>query len=148
MAPSIPKAFYTELVNDSSVNMIAGKTYDLLASAELAVVTSGTATLETALFSVPQVVCYKGSFISYIIAKNLIDLNFISLVNLIMDKEIVTELIQNECSPENISKELELLEDDNHRNKLLSDYQDLKDKLGSSGASKLTAQLMLKSLKD
>ncbi len=146
MAPSIPLDFYRSLVKNPSIELVAGRTYDLLNSADMALVTSGTATLETALFSVPQVVCYKGNFISYIIAKNLIDLKFISLVNLIMDKEIVTELIQNECNPENISRELELLKNEVHRKQLLSDYEDLKVKLGNSGASKLTAHLMLKSL--
>jgi len=110
----------------------------------LAVVTSGTATLETALFGVPQVVCYKGSQFSYQIAKRLIKVKYISLVNLIMDKMIVKELIQNECTSENIRMEvLRIIEDDSYRNTMLTELENLKLSLGGGGASKKVAQSLL-----
>ena len=146
-APSIPEEFYSNIINTKKVKLIANQTYDLLSSAKLALVTSGTATLETALFEVPQIVCYKGNWISYFIAKNLVDIKFISLVNLIMDKEIVKELIQKECNPQNISREFELLETSSKQSEIKENYGLLKSKLGNSGASKLTAELMLKKLK-
>ncbi len=115
--------------------------YDLLNNASLAMVTSGTATLETALFKVPEVVCYKGSNISYQIAKRLIKVKYISLVNLIMDKPVVKELIQHDLTPENINEELKKLESSSGT--LLAEYNQLIDKLGGGGASEKTAQLML-----
>ena len=108
-------------------------------------VTSGTATLETALFKVPEVVCYKGSSISYQIAKRLIKVKYISLVNLIMDQLVVTELIQNDLTPKNIIRELKLLEDSNSpaRQKLKETYTELEKKLGGGGASDHVAKLIL-----
>ena len=98
-APSQDFEFYQQFLTTQNVKFISNKTYDLLSVAHAALVTSGTATLETALFKVPQVVCYKGSWISYQIAKRIITLKYISLVNLIMDKTVVTELIQEELNP-------------------------------------------------
>ncbi|MEM7162952.1 MAG: lipid-A-disaccharide synthase [Bacteroidota bacterium] len=146
MAPSLDIEFYDSIVQKRNVKFVRNQTYSLLKSAKIALVTSGTATLETALFEVPQVVCYKGNYLSYLIAKNLIDLKFISLVNLIMDEAVVTELIQKDCTSENILREFELLEktENYHRQKEL--YGRLKEILGSQGASKLTAELMLKSM--
>ena len=105
-APSQEFWFYKQFIGSKKVSFINNKTYDLLSVASAALVTSGTATLETALFKVPQVVCYKGGFISYQIAKRIITLKFISLVNLIMDKEVVTELIQNDFTKTNLKKEV------------------------------------------
>jgi lipid-A-disaccharide synthase len=105
-------------------------------------VTSGTATLETALFKVPQVVCYKGSRISYEIAKRVIKLKYISLVNLILDKEVVTELIQSDFNSERLQNELSVILDPYQRAKLFLDYYDLEKKLGGAGASKKTAVLI------
>ena len=105
-APSQDFEFYQPFIKASNVKFIANKTYDLLSVSTAALVTSGTATLETALFKIPQVVCYKGSTISYQIAKRIITLKFISLVNLIMDKEVVKELIQNEFNTKNLKREL------------------------------------------
>ncbi|WP_235498597.1 lipid-A-disaccharide synthase, partial [Flavobacterium sp. Leaf359] len=105
-APSQEYDFYKQFLKDQNVHFISNRTYDLLSIASAALVTSGTATLETALFKVPEVVCYKGNWISYQIAKRIITLKYISLVNLIMDKEVVTELIQGECNPKRIRKEL------------------------------------------
>ncbi len=146
-APSQDFSFYQNIIGDKKVSFINNKTYDLLSIATAALVTSGTATLETALFKVPQVVCYKGSYISYQIAKRIITLKFISLVNLIMDKEVVTELIQNDFNKINLKKELTKILDTNHREKLFLDYFELEKKLGGRGASEKTAKLIVANLK-
>lgn len=108
--------------------------------------TSGTATLETALFNVPQVVCYKGSSISYQIAKRVINVKYISLVNLIVDHEIVKELIQSEFNHENLKTELGKLLDAQMVQPVLDGYLLLKEKLGNSGASKKAARKMVEFL--
>jgi lipid-A-disaccharide synthase len=115
--------------------------------ATAALVTSGTATLETALFKVPEVVCYKGSWVSYQIAKRIITLKYISLVNLIMDKEVVTELIQDDCTSLRIKEELAKILDQQNRDQLLDQYDQLEQQLGGIGASQKTAQLIVASLK-
>jgi lipid-A-disaccharide synthase len=145
-APSQEHAFYFPFLKNKNVHFIANKTYDLLSHATAALVTSGTATLETALFKVPEVVCYKGSWASYQIAKRIITLKYISLVNLIMDKEVVTELIQEKCNTKNIKTELKKLLEPKYRNQLLKEYDALEQKLGGIGASKKTAQLIVRSL--
>jgi lipid-A-disaccharide synthase len=134
-APAVEDAFYNELLKDySNVSHVANQTYGLLLKANAALVTSGTATLETALFGVPEVVCYKGSAISYQIAKRVIKVKYISLVNLIMDRLVVNELIQDELTPENLARELkELLFDPARINKLKQDYAALKELLGKGG---------------
>ena len=99
----------------SNVSYVANQTYDLLMQSKAALVTSGTATLETALFAVPEVVCYKGSWLSYQIGKRLVNVKYISLVNLIMDKLVVKELIQNDLTVENLKKELEELLNNSNR---------------------------------
>ncbi|MCE9539576.1 MAG: lipid-A-disaccharide synthase [Bacteroidetes bacterium] len=146
-APSQSKEFYQTFISNSDVEIVYNQTYQLLQKAEVALVTSGTATLETALFGVPEVVCYKGGAISYAIAKRLVKVKYISLVNLIMDKEIVKELIQGELNETNLKVELDKLLNPGTRNKLLADYAVLVDKLGGSGASKKTASLMINYLK-
>ena len=118
-----------------------------MSNATAALVTSGTATLETALFKVPEVVCYKGSWVSYQIAKRIITLKYISLVNLIMNEEVVTELIQEQCSKNQIRKELKKILDPKYRETLLSQYNTLEEKLGGIGASQKTAQLIVDDLK-
>jgi lipid-A-disaccharide synthase len=105
-APSQEFEFYKQFLTTQNVKFVSNKTYDLLSISTAALVTSGTATLETALFKVPEVVCYKGNWISYQIAKRIITLKYISLVNLIMDKQVVTELIQDDCNPKRIKEEL------------------------------------------
>ena len=115
--------------------------------AHAAVVTSGTATLETALFKVPEVVCYKTSWISYEIGKRLVKLKYISLVNLILDKEAVTELIQSDFNKKMVSRELTKILDDDNRTVLFSDYHELEDKLGGIGASVKTAKLIIEETK-
>ena len=132
---------------NENVKFISNKTYDLLSHSHAALVTSGTATLETALFNVPEVVCYKGSWISYQIAKRIITLKYISLVNLIMDKEVVKELIQDELNTKNLKLELEKILNPENRAILFKNYAELKLKLGGEGASRKTAELIVHSLK-
>ena len=124
-APSQDELFYKSFIKTSNVHLLLNKTYDLLSVSYAALVTSGTATLETALFKVPQVVCYKGNQISYEIAKRIIKLNYISLVNLILDKEAVTELIQSDFNKKMVSRELTKILDDDNRTVLFSDYHEL-----------------------
>ncbi|WBX76203.1 lipid-A-disaccharide synthase [Tenacibaculum ovolyticum] len=145
-APSQPYEFYKGFIGGKNVKFINNKTYDLLSISHAALVASGTATLETALFKVPQVVCYKGSNISYQIAKRIITLEYISLVNLIMDKEVVKELIQNDFTKENLKKELLDILEVKHREQLFLSYHELEDKLGGKGASEKTARLIVNGL--
>nr|WP_315145331.1 lipid-A-disaccharide synthase [uncultured Flavobacterium sp.] len=146
-APSQEFSFYEGFITSENIKFVSNKTYDLLSNAKAALVTSGTATLETALFKVPEVVCYKGSSISYQIAKRIITLKYISLVNLIMDKEVVTELIQNDCNTKRIGEELKMILDPNYRQDLLEKYDILEQKLGGIGASEKTAKLIVEDLK-
>jgi len=144
-APTLSAEFYNSI--DTSVKIVFGETYELMSNSKAAIVTSGTATLETALFKVPEVVCYKGSKISYMIAKRLIKVKYISLVNLIMDEEVVKELIQDECTSKNISEELDrLIKDESYRSQLLEKYNQLELILGGGGASKKVAQSLLKTI--
>lgn len=142
-APSQEFAFYETFITNKNIKFISNKTYDLLKIAHAALVTSGTATLETALFKVPEVVCYKGNSISYQIAKRIITLKYISLVNLIMDEEVVTELIQDRCNTKTIKKELNKILDPEYRKNLLAKYDALEQKLGGAGASDKTAKLII-----
>ena len=146
-APSQDREFYYKFIKKANVSFVENKTYDLLSMSTAALVTSGTATLETALFKVPQVVCYKGSWISYQIGKRVINLKYISLVNLIMDKEVVTELIQNDFNPKRLRKELEKILEEKTREHIFMDYFELEKKLGGQGASETTAKLIFNSLK-
>lgn len=145
-APSQDYSFYKTFIKQDNVAFISNKTYDLLSMSHAALVTSGTATLETALFKVPQVVCYKANRISYQIAKRIITLKFISLVNLIMDREVVTELIQSDLNKKRLKKELEHILDENERIRLFIDYYDLEKKLGGKGASATAARLIYQSM--
>ncbi|MFN4122066.1 MAG: lipid-A-disaccharide synthase [Flavobacteriales bacterium] len=135
---------YRKFSNNFPVKIVIGKTYEILAQAKVALVTSGTATLETALFQVPQVVCYKAGRLSYLIAKSLIKVKYISLVNLILDKQAIKELIQDKMNHLEMEKELRFLLDENSeaRKKLIFDYTELREKLGGQGASERTARLM------
>lgn len=147
-APSQDFEFYKSFIKNSNVRFIDNKTYDLLSVSYAALVTSGTATLETALFKVPQVVCYKGSNISYQIAKRIITLKFISLVNLIMNREVVTELIQHDFNIKRLKQELEFILNSEKREQLFLDYYELEKKLGGKGASEKTAKLIFNGLKN
>ena len=146
-APSQELSFYSTFIKNANVSFISNQTYDLLSVSTAALVTSGTATLETALFKVPQVVCYKGNWISYQIGKRLVNLDYISLVNLIMDKEVVTELIQNDFNTKRLKAELANILDDDERIKFFINYYELEKKLGGKGASDKTAELIFKSTK-
>lgn len=146
-APSQDFGLYQPFLSNKNIHFISNKTYDLLSVAKAAIVTSGTATLETALFKVPEVVCYKGSWASYQIAKRIITLKYISLVNLIMDEEVVTELIQDNLNPNNLKCELLKILDESYRQKLILKYNTLEQKLGGIGASQKTAKLIIKDLK-
>lgn len=145
-APNQDEAFYRQFIQKENVHLLLNRTYDLLSVSYAALVTSGTATLETALFKVPEVVCYKGSRISYEIAKRVIKLNYISLVNLILNKPAVTELIQTEFNTKRLKEELENILDDYKRAALFLDYYDLEKLLGGKGASKKTAELIFNSI--
>ena len=140
-APSLPDSFYDHFLNQyPQVRSIRNRTYQLLMQSKAALVTSGTATLETALFGVPQVVCYKGSSISYQIAKRLVKVKYISLVNLIMDKEVVKELIQDDLTTENAVKELkEILDNPARKLQIQQDYISLKRLLSQGGHASANA---------
>ena len=145
-APSQEKSFYEDFLSFKNVYFVTNKTYDLLSISAAALVTSGTATLETALFKVPQVVCYKGGRISYEIAKRVINLEYISLVNLILNKTVVSELIQSDFNKKRLKIELENILDSKKREKLFLDYFELEQVLGGRGASENTAKLILKDI--
>lgn len=140
--PSIEKDYYKRLMSDyPEVKLVQGQTYNLLKQAEAAIVTSGTATLETALFGVPEIVCYKSSFLSYQIARSLIKVRFISLVNLILDKPVVKELIQENFNVINLERELHfLLNDLGKSERMQNEYTKLWRLLGGAGGFNLAAQ--------
>jgi len=147
-APSIPTEFYQEHIGERQdrVGLVQNETYSLLSHAKAALVTSGTATLETALFGVPEIVCYRGNTLSYLIARRLVDVPFISLVNLIAEKELVKELIQYDLTPDRLREELNRLLDPKVRERLRQDYAELRRKLGDQGASRKAARLMVQRL--
>ena len=145
-APSQDESFYRQFITKDNVHLLLNKTYDLLSVSHAALVTSGTATLEAGLFKVPEVVCYKGSRFSYEIAKRIIKLKYISLVNLILDKDAVTELIQTAFTKKNVTIELQKILSEPHRGNIFMDYFTLEKKLGGKGASQKTATLIYKSI--
>ncbi len=143
-APSVSEEFYEPFIKGfNHVAIVFNHTYQLLSHSKAALVTSGTATLETALFGVPEVVCYKGNLISYQIAKRLIKVEYISLVNLVMKREVVKELIQKELNVKNLEMELkDILYNECKRKQIEEDYLELKHILGGEGASAKTAKLI------
>jgi lipid-A-disaccharide synthase len=147
-APGIDPKEYTKFIKSDSLNFVHEKTYQLLLNSCAALVTSGTATLETALLNIPQLVCYKCSPITYWIGKKVIKLKYISLVNLILEKEAVVELIQNDCTYEKLVVELETLLQKNSLEKMNQNYIILKEKIGGSGASEKTAKLIFNSIRN
>jgi lipid-A-disaccharide synthase len=145
---NLPSTLYEQYLADGKAQIVYESTYDLLNTADAALVTSGTATLETALLNVPEVVCYKTSSLSYAIAKRLIRVRFISLVNLIMDKEVVRELIQDELNENFIRKELAaILPGGVKRHQQLRDYAELQNRVGKEGASERAGRLMVSYLR-
>lgn len=140
-ASALPDYQYNEIIAEKPVLLVKGETYRLLKQAAAALVTSGTATLETALFGVPEVVCYKGNAISFWLATKLVHVKYISLVNLIMDKEVVKELIQDKLNEKNLEQALyRLLHDEAYKKELKADYEQLWQLLGSTPASSIAAK--------
>lgn len=140
-ATAQPDSLYKDIIGNKDVLLIKGKTYDLLRQSRAAMVTSGTATLETALFAVPEVVCYMGNPLSVWLARKLIKIKYICLVNLIMDKEVVKELIQDQVNEHNLEAELsKLVADGPYRQQMLDNYSQLWSSLGAKKASATVAQ--------
>ena len=138
------KQYYQSFIKEKNVALVFDETYGLLSNSTAALVTSGTATLETALFKVPQVVCYKTNWLTYHLAKNLIKIKYLCLVNILMDKPVVKELIQNELNANRLKIELDILLNDNE--KILTNYDKLINLLNKKGASKNAAKFILKSI--
>ena len=152
VAPAIPLSFYKTIIqsanlSENNISLIQNQTYALLHQAKAALVTSGTATLETALFEVPQVVCYKGSWLTYQIVKRIIKVPYISLVNLIANRPLVKELIQYELTESNLKEELTLILKPEKATALKKAYRQIKQQLGNAGASQKAAQLMISYLR-
>lgn len=145
-APAFNEAYYQKFTTGHQVALVFNQTYDLLNVAAAALVASGTATLETAIFKVPQVVLYKGGAITIGIARMLVKIRFISLVNLIMDKKVVEELIQEDCNPTKVYEYLLPLLSGERREEMLRDYDALAVKMGEPGASGRTAALIQEDL--
>ena len=149
-APSITKEFYASVSKGSKLRFVYSQTYDLLQQSKAALVASGTATLETALLRIPQVVCYKmsGGSLAYRLGKMLLNIKYISLVNLVVDKFVVKELIQQYCNPQSISDELDLiLNDEAYRSTMLANYDELSEHLGGAGASSRFAKMIYEDVK-
>ena len=145
---NIPEELYRNIVGDTNIKIVIDRTYELLKVSEAALVKSGTSTLEAALFNTPQVVCYKGDFFSMLIARILIRVKFISLVNLIAGSEVVKELLGYSLNRNNLVKELSLIiEGGQKREKMLSDYKILMEKLGPAGASRRIAKSMVQEMR-
>ena len=146
-APGIDPKYYDSFLKNKYIKVVHNQTHNLLTNARAALVSSGTATLETALFNVPQVVCYRSSFLSYQIAKRLVKLEFISLVNLVLKREVVKELIQNSFTTNKVCKHLDFILSDRGQKQLKMDYKTLRSFLGNGGASKKTATLIHNAIK-
>lgn len=148
-APAQPDSLYKELIGVKNVLIANNQTYNLLKQATAALVTSGTATLETALFGVPEVVCYKGNPVSFWLATKLVDVKYISLVNLVMDKEVIKELIQDDFNETILEAELrKILEDNDYLQEMKRDYTALWDKLGTYSTSELAAEEIVSMIKN
>lgn len=147
-ASALPADFYRPFLQGfENVRLVQGKTYELLAEAQAALVKSGTSTLETALFGVPQVVCYAGNPISFAIAKRVVDVKYISLVNLILDRPLVRELIQGDLNRENLRAELAAILTSVKAADIRAGYAELRQKLGAGGASGRAAKAILQELR-
>lgn len=142
-APSFKQPYYARYLKGADIKLLFDATYDILSNAHAAIVASGTATLETALFNVPEVVVYRGNILSITIARAVVKLKWISLVNLIMIEGIVKELVQPDYSAEKVNAELEkILNDKPYREKMLDNYRKLSERVGKPGASVRTASLI------
>lgn len=138
--------FYKSIIGERKVELVFDKSDEIIANSELALVSSGTATLQTALAEIPQIVCYKSGRLNYELGKRLIKVPFISLVNLIFGREIVKELIQDDLNKENLLREIRKLEDINYKRNLISNYRELKSMLGQKNASKRVAEIIISKL--
>lgn len=139
------ESFYRDILQGRDIKIVFNETYNLLNVSSFAIVCSGTATLETALFNVPQMVCYKANLLSYLIATYIVKIKHISLVNIIVKKEVIKELLQKNCSEEYLLQEFEkLLYDFSYTDKIKQDYQTLHDLLGSAGTSEKIATYIVK----
>ncbi len=146
-ALSLEKAFIRSFITDEDVHLVYDATYSVLKSAQAAVVTSGTATLEAALIGTPQLVCYKGDYISYQVARRVVDVKWISLVNLVANKEVIKEYIQYDMTDDKLQSELDkLLFDTDYRQKMSEGYHKIREVLGDRGASARTAKIIYESL--
>lgn len=134
--------FYQRIIGDRNVKIEMDCADEIIASSALALVSSGTATLQTALNNIPQIVCYKSSWLNYQLGKRLIKVKFISLVNLIFGREIVRELIQDELNKENLITEIRKLENEDNRSNLLNQYAELRKMLGEKNASKRVVEII------
>jgi len=145
---NLDQELYAELKNVQNVKFVFDASYDLLSVADAAIVTSGTATLETGVFKVPQVVVYKMGAVEYQLVSRLVEVKFISLVNLIAGKEVIKELIQEEAQPDKVNNELNLLlTEGNYRSMMLAEYDSIFKTLDTGSASENTSKLMLEALK-
>ena len=145
-APGQSESIYREIGKGYDFDFVSGRTYELLSQAHIALVTSGTATLETALIGVPQVVSYRGNWLSFQIGRRLVKVNYISLVNLVMGREVVKELVQDDLNPENLKEQIKLLSSPEKRQELENNYAELREKLGGSGASMNAAKAIISGL--
>ena len=144
---NLSKKYFSDL-EKHDIKVVFNQTYELMSYAQAGIIKSGTSTLESALFKLPQVVCYKTGALSFLIGKRLVNLKFISLVNLIMNKLVVKELIQNDFTVKNISDELfKLLNNQDYRNIMINNYNQLQKKLGGDGASKRIAETIVSDYK-
>jgi lipid-A-disaccharide synthase len=147
-AASLERSFIESFISQPNVKLLYDQTHAILAHADAALVTSGTATLETAILNVPEAVCYKGDALSYHIAKRLVKVKFISLVNLVMDQLVIKEYIQYDMTVENLKLELQrLLFDEAYRKTMFGQFTVMREKLGGKGASERTADSIVRSLK-
>jgi lipid-A-disaccharide synthase len=146
-APAINKEFYQLYLDNSEIPILFNQTYDVLENAHSAIVTSGTASVETALFSVPQVVCYKTAQLTFILAKLLVSVKYISLVNLILNRLAICELIQNDLTHDKLLKEVKAINTGEKRDSIIKEYQVFNEMLGGSGASERIAGKMVEILK-
>lgn len=145
-APTFDTTYFSQFTGIESMQICFGETYDILSHSTAAVVTSGTATLETALFKVPQVVCYKVATLTYVVGRMVVKLKWFGLVNLILNRGLLTELLQEAFTAERVEKELSQLLKGDRRVEILSGYEELSKLLGPSGASKRVAELVFKSV--
>lgn len=140
---ALPESLYKSILQNTEIKFIVDKTYELLKISVAAVVTSGTATLETALFKVPQVVCYKTSKLTYAIGRTFVKIDYFSLVNILMEEQVVKELLQKNLKKDIVEELQKILTNTEYKNKMIENYEELADLLGESGSPNRTAKIIL-----